>query len=176
MRASTFAEILEHLVGRERRQVAAYLLQHPEAAAPARALLAVGRDALDAPRPGARARRRVIALFKRPADRAPGLLRIVLDSVLRAAPAMRGQSTASGRFLRLVGEVTLELQVTPRANGVELRGQVDPAQSGRDVVWEVGARSRRVRIADDGTFLFRSLPRGPCTLRIGRICSEEIDL
>ena len=124
---------------------------------------------------GARARRRAIALFRREQRPQPGLLRLVLDSLLKAAPALRAAGTAT-RYLRFEGDVTLELQVAPRKHGVELRGQITPADAASEVTVLSTKVQRRVRVQEDGTFVFRLVSRRKVDLQIGDVFIRDLEL
>jgi hypothetical protein len=61
----------------------------------------------------------------------------------------------------------VELQVTPAARGVEIRGQVTPSGHADEVILRVGRASRRATVAEDGTFLLQRVPRGEVEIRVG---------
>ena len=166
----SFAAILDHLAGHEPRGVAAHLARcgpcAPRAAEAAR-LLAAGRRAHDAPRPGARLLRRAVGIFRaHRRGESPGLLRLVLDSWLQPAPALR-TGTARARFLRFEGEVVVEMQLTVEAGRVEVRGQLTPPDFAAEVVAIARARRKRAKVGGDGTFLLRGLPRTRLDFEIG---------
>jgi hypothetical protein len=95
------------------------------------------------------------------------VLRLVLDTLLRPAPALRTTRAAPTRFLRYEGEVTVEIQLGAGSRGVDLLGQLTPATHAREVeaIWDAGRR--RARIDDEGVFRLRNLPRREIELRIG---------
>jgi len=128
-------------------------------------LLAAGRRALASAPPGRRAMARAMRIFREATKPRASLLRLVLDSLLAPAPALRA-SAATGRFLRFEGAVTVELQLAPAARGIDLRGQLTPAGYAAEVV-VAGKRRRRARVAPDGSFVMRGVPRGTVTLEVG---------
>ena len=168
-----FAALLDHLAGRTAPQVAAHLEACPACAvraADARRLLAAGRRAAAAPAPSRRALRRARAIF-REAHAPPqvSLLRLVLDSLTRPAPALRRAGAKATRFLRYEGAVTVELQLTPTATRqrIDLHGQLTPADFAGEVVLEAGRVRRTVPVTADGTFVVRGVPKRDVELRIG---------
>ena len=139
----------------------------PAGAAAARAhrLFLAGRRAIAAPVASQKLLRRALRIFRdeRKRSSAPSVLRLVLDSLVRAAPAVRTGATKRDRFLRFEGAVTVELAVIAKARGVELRGQVLPA----DAVKSVSIGGKRVPVETDGTFVARNVPRGPTEIAVG---------
>ncbi|MHC4932803.1 MAG: hypothetical protein ACYTGV_11505, partial [Planctomycetota bacterium] len=131
-------------------------------------LLAAGRRALSAPKLSKKAMKRAVRVFRENlAPQQPATLRLVLDSLLRPAPALRATRASPARFLRYEGAATVELQVTPAARGVEVRGQVTPSGHADEVILRVGRASRRATVAEDGTFLLQRVPRGEVEIRVG---------
>jgi hypothetical protein len=60
------------------------------------------------------------------------------------------------------------MQVRPVRRGVEVRGQITPADAAREVILVRGdRRRRRAPIADDGTFVLKSVPRGEVEMELG---------
>jgi anti-sigma factor RsiW len=177
----SFAMMFEHLAGSERAQVSRHLQDCPACAARAErvaSLLAAGRRALRAPRPSRKALKRAARIFRehRSASQ-PSILQLVLDSLLRPAPALRTAATASPtRFLRYEGVATVELQVTPVRGRVELRGQVTPPDFAAEALLVSGAKKRRGKVAADGTFLWRAVPHGEVEIRIGTVRITGLDL
>ncbi len=165
-RSPHLAAILDGLLGRGPRVPGA----HEEA----ERLLAAGRRALASAPPGRRAMARARRIFVDAARPRASLLRLVLDSMLAPAAALRA-STAPGRFLRFEGAVTVELHLTPAARGIDLRGQLTPAGYAAEVV-VAGRRRRRARVAPDGGFVMRAVPRGTVTLEIGPSRFEGLSL
>lgn len=163
--------LLDLLLGRGDEASAGHLqdcAHCSEQSAVARRLLAAGRGAVENHKPGRSAMARAMRAYREArAPAAPTLLRLVLDSLLRPAPALRTVA-APARFLRYEGPATIELQITPVAGGVELRGQITPA----DFALEVGVvtqsgRTLRVQVAPDGTFLFARLRHGRVGIEAG---------
>ncbi len=168
-RHPTLAALMDQRSGRKSQATATHLSAC--AACRARAdesqrLLEAGRRALSVPALSSRAKKRAVALFRREQQPQPGLLRLVLDTLLRPAPALRAAGTAV-RYLRFDGDVTVELQVAPQKRGVELRGQITPADAASEVIALSAKARRRARVEKDGTFVFRSLPRQKMDLQIG---------
>ncbi len=178
----SFAQMLDHLAGFERAQVSRHLQDCPACAARAErvaSLLAAGRRALRAPRLSHKARKRAARIFRehRPAASQPSVLQLVLDSLLRPAPALRATAAATPtRFLRYEGLATVELQVTPVRGRVELRGQVTPADFAVEALLVAGGKTRRGKVAADGTFLWRAVPHGEVEIRIGTVRITGLDL
>ena len=163
-----FATLLDHFAGRPE----AGLDDQPGSALAdqAKRLVETGRRALAAPRPGKRLLKRARRIFLE--HRAPpktSLLRMVLDSLLTPAPAVRAEAQAAEqRFLRFEGDVVVDLQVSPKSGSrVELRGQVTPADAATQVFLHAGKRTIRTQVHGDGTFLMRSVPRGEVDLVVG---------
>ena len=137
-------------------------------------LVAAGRRA----RPvslSTRARRRVQRIFRDHFRPKVSLLDLVLDSLWRPAPALR-TAAAPARFLRFEGDVQVELEITPSRRGVDLRGQLTPAGYAREVLLTVAGKRRRARVAADGTFLLRGVPRREVQLEIGAARIEGLHL
>jgi hypothetical protein len=166
-----FGALLDHLAGRTDGEVARHLGSCPSCAALAETagrLLGAGRRALAAPRPSRRAMQRAMRIFREArAPARPSLLELVLDSLLDAAPALRAAAAPAPRFLRFHGRVTVEIQATPAAKGVDLRGQLLPADFASEVLLTSGRLRRRAGVAEDGTFLFEGVPRRTVDLAIG---------
>ena len=188
MTSLNFADLLDHLAGREDPAVAGTLADDAQAAdlaARAGRLLLAGRRAAAAPAPSrkllARARR-IFVQERREAlpRRGKQLLELLLDTLRTPRPALalrRGRATpVQPRFLKFGGACTVELQVTPMARGLELRGQVTPAATAREAVLTVGARTRRAAVAAEGTFLFTGLPRGRIELTLGSVVIRDVDI
>jgi hypothetical protein len=170
-RHADFTLILDSLAGRGQRWVVGHLETCSSCAARAERaarLLAAGRRAVSAPKLSKRAMKRALRVFRQHlASQQPGALRLVLDSLLRPAPALRATTASPARFLRYEGAATVELQVTPAARGVEVRGQVTPAGHADEVILRVGRTRRRGSVAKDGTFVLRNVPRGEVEIRVG---------
>jgi anti-sigma factor RsiW len=170
--------LLDQLSGRETKAATEHLSACAACrgqAKRARRLLDAGRAALVAPALSARTRRKALALFRREQRPQPGLLRCVLDSLLRPAPALRNMGTAA-RYLRFEGDVTVELQVTPQRRGVELRGQITPADFTEEIIVTSGKARRRASVKPDGTFVFRSLSRGKVDVQMGDGFIRDLEL
>jgi len=180
-RSVEFADLLDHLAGRENAAAARVLESDPGLAARARRLLDAGRRAETAPVPGKRllARARRIWIRERKETR-PSVLELLLDTMRAPAPAIalrRGRvASARPRFLKFGGACTVELQVTVRERGVELRGQVTPADAAPEAVVRAGARVRRAPVAGDGTFVFPRLPRGRIELGLGSAVIRDVEI
>ena len=177
-RHPSLAALMDQLSGRESRATATHLSACASCRAradEARRLLLTGRRALSAPALGARGKRRAVALFRREQRPQPDLLRLVLDTLLRPAPALRAAGTAA-RYLRFEGDMTVELQVTPRNRGVELRGQITPADAASEVIARSAKARRRAPVQRDGTFVFRSLPLRRVDLRFGAGLIRDLEL
>jgi len=173
LRETELARLLEALSGRQpwpesvdadQRARAERLLDrarsvHAEAPAPKRAL----RGAM-----------RIFRADRQQRTSRPGLLRLVFDSWLEPAPAVRGAGGESSRFLRFDGACRLEIQVRSTARGVELFGQVDPSDAAREARAEYAAKDRRVPIDPVGSFHFPRLPHGPLRIWIGDVVNVEI--
>jgi len=164
----SFPVLLDHLAGREDPAVASHVASCTACAALAtagRRLLAAGRSALAAPRPTRRALRRAQQIFKEAQAKPRGTwLTLVLDSLARPAPALRQKGKGPVRFLRFEGDVTVELSVTPGARGLDVRGQILPADFAAEVVLD---GKRRASVDAEGTFVLRGVPRRRVELRIG---------
>jgi len=174
-----FEDLLERAAGRTVRFDAAHLARCPhcrERVDAAHAIVAAGRRALAAPRPGRRAMARAVRAFRDGSAPPVPAFRLVLDTLLRAAPALRSRASARSRFLRFEGPATLELQVTTEARAVELRGQITPKGFAKEVVLRGGRARRRTRIGADGTFLFRKAPRGVVRVTIGDAAIDRLEL
>jgi hypothetical protein len=166
----SFATLFDHLAGFERAHVSRHLQDCPACAARAERanlLLAAGRRALRAPRPSRKNLSRALRIFRehRSASQ-PSVLQLVLDSLLRPAPALRGAAAATPtRFLCYEGPVT-----------VELRGQITPPDFVAEVQLVHGPKKRRAKVAPDGTFLWHAVPRGEVEIRIGTVRITGLDL
>lgn len=179
-----FADLLDHLAGREDPAIARILeddARAAELAVRAGRLLGAGRRAAAAPAPSRRLLARAGRIFRdEVSGRRPSLLELLLDTLDAPRPALalrRGRAaTARPRFLKFGGACTVELQVTPRERGLELRGQVTPADTAREVVLELGGRARRAPVAADGTFLFKGVARGRAGLTLGPVAIRDLDL
>ena len=178
VRHASLAALMDQRSGRESRATAAHLSACASCRAradEARRLIEAGHRALAVPALSSRSKKRAVALFRREQRQQPGLLRLVLDSFLKPAPALRTAGTAA-RYLRFEGEVTVELQIAPRKRGVELRGQITPAGFASEVI-ALSARARlRAPVEKDGTFVFRSLPRRKLDLQIGTEFLRDLEL
>jgi anti-sigma factor RsiW len=177
----SFATLFDHLAGFERAHVSRHLQDCPACAARAEranSLLAAGRRALRAPRPSRRNLSRALRIFREHHSASqPSVLQLVLDSLLRPAPALRGAAAATPtRFLCYEGAVTVELQVTPVRGRVELRGQITPPDFAAEVQLVHGTQKRRARVAPDGTFLWRAVPHGEVEIWIGTVRLHGLDL
>ena len=175
-----FATLFDHLAGFERAQVSRHLQACPACAARAErvvSILAAGRRALRAPRPSRRNLTRALRIFRehRSASQ-PSILQLVLDSLLRPAPALRSAAATPTRFLCYEGPATVELQVTPVRGRVELRGQVTPPDFAAEALLVSGTRKRRGKVAADGTFLWRAVPHGQVEIHIGTVRITGLDL
>jgi anti-sigma factor RsiW len=169
---------MDQLSGRESRATTTHLSACASCRARAdesQRLLGAGRRALSVPALSSRAKKRAVALFRREQRPRPGVLRLVLDTLLRPAPALRAPGTAA-RYLRFEGDVTVELQVSPQTRGVELRGQITPADAASEVIALSGKARRRARIEKDGTFVFRALPRRKMDLQVGAGFIRDLEL
>lgn len=104
----------------------------------------------------------------------PRLFAVVFDSWFEPQPALRRASmAATPRFLRFEGPLTIDLEIAP--NGTVL-GQLEPPNQVREVRVEAGGRVRRAKVGPDGTFRFRSLPRGSATLEIDGQRIEDLPI
>ncbi|MHC4410694.1 MAG: carboxypeptidase-like regulatory domain-containing protein [Planctomycetota bacterium] len=104
----------------------------------------------------------------------PRLFAVVFDSWFEPQPALRRAGTAAApRFLRLQGPLTIDLEIAP--NGT-LLGQLEPPDRVREVRVEAGGRVRRAKVGPDGTFRFRSLPRGSATLEVDGQRIEDLPI
>jgi len=173
-----FAALLDHLAGRESAQVAAHVAACESCtheAAAARRLLEAGRRAATAPTMTKKQRRTARSIFKQAfAPPRVSLLKMVLDSLTQPAPAVRS-GAPEARFVRFEGAVTVEMQISKAPRGVEVRGQVTPADYATRVEAEGTGRRRTSAIGPDGTFLFR-LPRGETDFRIGNTRINKLRL
>jgi anti-sigma factor RsiW len=164
-----FAALADHLAGREDAAVAAHLkgcAACAQAAAAVARLLAAGRRAASAPLPSRRALRLALKAFRAP--KAPSLLELVFDSFRKPATAQAIRAGAlETRFLRFSGEATVEIEVREGARGTEIRGQVTPKEYAPEVTLVAGKVRRRAKVAPDGTFVLRSVPRGAAEIRLG---------
>jgi len=124
---------------------------------------------MKAPKPSKRALSRALRIFRdhhRP-DR-PGLLHLVLDSLLRPVPAVRSTAATPPRYLRYDGQITVELQLTAGSRGIDLHGQLTPPDYAREVEVCAGDRVlRRARVGVQGHFEMTNLPRREVEVRIG---------
>lgn len=175
----SFARLFDHLAGFESAQVSRHLQDCPVCTARSErvaSLLAAGRRAYRAPRPSRRNLARALRIFRQHRDASqPSILQLVLDSLLRPAPALRATATPT-RFLRYEGPATVELQVTPVRGRAELRGQITPPDFAAEAQLVSGTRKRRARVAADGTFLWRAVPHGEVEIRIGTVRITGLDL
>jgi hypothetical protein len=164
-----FAALLDHLAGREDPDVATHLGACAACAKAAKAagqLLAAGRRAAAEPPPSRRALRLAMKAFRAP--KTSSLLELLFDSFLKPAAAQAIRAGAlSSRFLRFGGEVTVELEVREGARGADVRGQLTPKDYAGEVRLESGKVRRRARVAADGTFVLRSVPRKPVEITVG---------
>jgi hypothetical protein len=181
-RHAGFAELMDHLAGRESPRLATHLGKCAECAGRARQaarLLAAGRRAMSAPAMSRKAQSRAMRIFRQSNQRSAGAstLRLVLDSLLRPAPAVRASQAPAKRFLRYEGKVGVDLQITREAGRIELRGQMTPAGYAQRVDASVRSKTFQAAVEADGTFVLRGLPPGPAELRLGdaRILGLELE-
>jgi len=172
MRHADFTQLLDHLSGRGRRPVAGHIercLACTESLERARLILEAGRRAMKAPKPSKRAIGRAMRLFRdfhRPPR--PGFLRLVLDSFLQPAPAVRSTAANPPPFLRFDGQITVELQLTAGSRGVDMHGQLTPPDCAREIEVRAADRVlRRARVGSEGHFEMTNLPRREVEIRIG---------
>jgi len=121
-----------------------------------------------------RAALRIFRAHRKERTARPGLLRLVFDSWLEPAPAVRGAGGESSRFLRFDGKCRLEIQMRSTARGVELFGQVDPSDFAPEARAEYADKVRRAAIDPEGSFHFARLPHGALRIRIGDLANLEI--
>lgn len=164
-----FAAILDHLAGRVDEQVVIHLAQCSACAAAAQKaarLLEAGRKATAEPKPSRRALRLAMQAFR--GEKGPSFLQLVFDSFLKPATAQAIRSGAlTARFLRFSGEVSMEIEVKEGARGAEVRGQLSPPDYATEVVLVAGKVRRRAKVAADGTFALRDVPRKAVEIRVG---------
>lgn len=164
--------LFDHAAGRSDASLRAHLASCERCAAPAagaRRVVEIGRRALAGPRPARRHMRAAIRAFRQARENwGNSLLKLVLDSMLRPAPAPALRAGASPpRFLRYEGEVTVELQITSAARGVSLLGCVSPPDRADEVILTAGSTQRRTLVDKTGMFALRRVPRRELELRIG---------
>lgn len=164
-----FGALLDHVAGREDAQIVAHIKGCSACAAAARKaarLLEAGRRAMAEPKPSRRALSLAMKAFR--GEQAPSLLKLVFDSFLKpaTAEALRAQALAA-RFVKFSGEVTVEMEVREGARGAEVRGQLTPADYAPEVTLVAGKVLRRAKVAADGTFVLRGVPRKAVEFRIG---------
>jgi len=172
-REVNFAAVLDAVLGRGQ------MPDGVDASVRARALrlIAAGRAANEQPAPSRKALRRANSIFRAAfRDAKPGLLRLVFDSWLQPAPALRYEGADRPRFLRYDGPSTVELQISSVGGRVELRGQVDPADAAAEARLQIGKRTRRAAISASGTFVFEGLAHGTVSLQIGEMRVEAVPL
>ncbi|MHC4954231.1 MAG: hypothetical protein ACYTGZ_10095 [Planctomycetota bacterium] len=172
-----FALVLDALLGRA---------PMPQGAGPATVrraeqLLATGRSALAHGGPTRAQLRKADSIFRkaqrgRARDQKRGLLRVVFDSWLQPAPALRHRGAATPRFLRYEGACTVEVQIRAVGGRVELEGQVTPPDAASEAQLEIGGRTRRARIDGAGMFRFGGLHHGDATLVVGSTRVEGLPL
>ena len=164
-----YAALLDHLAGRTDEQVVTHLAQCSACAAMAQKaarLLEAGRKATAEPKPSRRALRLAMQAFR--GEKGPSLLQLVFDSFLKPATAQAIRSGAlTARFLRFSGEVGMEIEIREGARGAEVRGQLTPADFATEVVLVAGKVRRVAKVAADGTFLLRNVPRKAVEFRVG---------
>jgi len=165
-----YADLLDHVAGREDKQVAIHILgcaACATAAAKARRLLETGRRAAAEPKPSRRALRLAMEAF-RGGKTAPSFLQLVFDSFLKPATAEAIRAGAlTSRFLRFSGDVNVEIEVRGGARGAEVRGQITPPDYAAEVSAVAGKTRRRAEVAEDGTFVLRNVPRKTVEFRVG---------
>jgi hypothetical protein len=164
-----YGAILDHLAGREDKEVALHILGCAEcqaAAAKARRLLDAGRRALAEPKPSRRAMKLAMQAFR--GETGPSFLQLVFDSFMKPATAEAIRSGAlTSRYLRFTGDVNMEIEVREGASGAEIRGQLTPANYAPEVVLTAGKARRRAKVAADGTFVLRNVPKKTVEIRVG---------
>lgn len=175
----TFADILDHLAGREDPAVARLLADDSGAAdAPGR-LLRATRAAGRAPRLSRSLARRALRIYRdqmRPAR--PTLLELLFDSLRTPAPALRKSARYEApRFMKFgTADVGVELQFARIGRGIELRGQITPADYAPEVELELRGRVRRTGVDANGAFRFASLASGSARLTIGPARIEDLEI
>ena len=125
MAIHNFGTLLNHLAGRGSLADSSAL--DSEMAQAAQRLIDAGRRATTAAKPSNRLQKRALRIFRdhhRPESALSAVLRLVVDSLQGMAPAVRRAGGSSVRFLKFEGSIVVELQVSPDARGLELRGQV----------------------------------------------------
>ena len=176
----TFLALMDHCSGRTDPAVDAHTgscARCTAVATEARRIVEAGRRAAAAPRLTRRGLQRALAVFREAqTKRRPSLLGLVFDSLASPAPALRSHAPALNRFLRFEGEVAVEIEVSAAARGVDLRGQLTPPDFCAEVVVAAGKVSRRARVAPDGTFVLRAVPRRKIDLTLGTSRIAELDL
>ncbi len=172
-----FAAVLDAVLGRS--PLTGGVPDGVDASVRARALrlIAAGRAAIEQPAPSRKTLRRAESIFRAALrDAKPGLLRLVFDSWLQPAPALRYEGADRPRFLRYDGPCTVELQISSLGGRVELRGQIDPADAASEARLQIGKRVRRAAISAAGTFAFEGLAHGTASLQIGETRVEAVPL
>jgi anti-sigma factor RsiW len=163
--------LLDHLAGREDKEVAVHLLgcaRCQAEAARARRLIDAGRRAAAEPKPSSRAVKLGMQAFR--GEKAPSFLQLVFDSFLKPATAEGIRSGAlASRFLRFSGEVQVELEVKEGGGGAEVRGQLTPPDYAPEVTVIAGKTRRRAKVAADGTFVLKNVPRKTVEFRVGSV-------
>jgi len=167
--------LLEALAGREPRPAD----MDPGLRSRAERLLARGRSVhaeSAVPKSTLRKALRVFRESRKRSAAGPTLMRLVFDSWFEPAPALRRAGPESTRFLRYDGPCRLELQVRETARGVEVFGQIDPADAATEVHIEVDGKERRAAIDAVGSFRFARLRPGVARVRLGDATIEGIRL
>ncbi len=164
-----YAFLLDHVAGREDKEVAVHILGCAEcqaAAAKARRLIDAGRRAAAEPKPSKRALKIAMQAFR--GEPAPSFLQLIFDSFMKPATAEAIRSGAlTSRFLRFTGNVNVEIEVKEGASGAEIRGLITPANHAPEVVVIAGKTRRRSKVAADGTFVLRNVPKKTVEIRVG---------
>ena len=180
MANNNFASLLDHFAGRGKQLDAAIL--ESDLARAAQRLVETGRRATTAAKLSKRTKKRALRIFREhhlPESALGSMLRLVLDSFQGMTPALRRGSAASIRFLKFEGAAVVELQVAPDTRGLEIRGQITaPGRIESTTVairLTAGGRDRLGTVAENGTFVFRNVPRGRVTLQVLDV-QFEIDL
>lgn len=164
-----FTTLLDHLAGRADAAIVAHLAECPACAAAAQKaarLLEAGRRAVLEPKPSRRALKLAMQAFR--GERPPSFLQLVFDSFLKPATADAIRAGAlTSRFLRFTGDVNMEIEVREGASGADLRGQLTPADFAKEVTLLAGKGRRRAKVAADGTFVLKNVPRKTVEIRVG---------
>ena len=189
-RPPDFASLLDHLAGHAVPAVGDFLAAEgatDERLAAARRLIAAMRRSATAPRLTRAQLRRASRIYRSErggAKEKVSFLRLVFDSLASPAPALRAPSGAPAgtspatRFLRFAeAGVTVELQLTRSARGIDLFGQILPAGFSGEARLEGDGWKRSAQVNDDGTFRFARLPRGkgPFDLSLGTVAVRGIE-